>query len=145
LRDSANRLVLDPTGAPQIASGKDPIETNPASALITSWYDAPGRWDEAKGKYVGKFGEEMAEFIQNFGMEYGYSDVFFIRTGFFNEAATKGNRKYMTFGVGVKYSIFCIDASYILPVSARHHPLQNTLRFSVSFDFAAKKNKKDKQ
>ena len=54
-------------------------------------------------------------------------------------------RKYMTFGVGIKYSIFAIDAAYILPVNQRNHPLQNTLRFSISFDFNKGGNNSKKQ
>jgi len=114
-----------------IAKGRDPVKTSVPESLITSWFDAPGN--------PNKFNEEMQEFIQNFGLEYGYNDLFFIRTGFFNEAKTKGNRKYITFGVGVKYSMFAIDACYILPVSTRNHPLENTLRFSLTFDFGTEK------
>jgi hypothetical protein len=114
---------------PVIAKGRDPRKTSSAEAIFTSWFDAPGG-----------FGEEMREFIQNVGIEYAYNDIFFARTGFFNEAKTKGNRKYLTVGVGLKYSMFSIDACYILPVSSRNHPLENTLRFSLTFDFYNKKN-----
>jgi len=122
-------VIQDPDGNPVIAEGggRNPLTTSPAEAIFTSWYDAPGG-----------FKEEMREFIQNIGIEYGYNDIFFIRTGFFNEARSKGNRKYLTFGVGLKYSMFSIDASYILPVSRRDHPLANTLRFSLTFDFGTK-------
>jgi len=124
-RDSSNMVIRDPNGEPIIAKGDKKYRNRAvAESLITSWYDAP------RG-----FAEEMEEFIQNIGIEYGYNDIFFIRTGFFNEAATKGNRKYITFGVGLKYSMFSIDASYILPVNNRNHPLENTLRFSLTFDF----------
>jgi len=133
-KDSVNRIMLDPNGNPIIDKGgwkgKLPRDISPAEALVVSWFDAPGG-----------FREEMREFIQNFGLEYGYNDLFFIRTGFFNEATTKGNRKYITFGVGVKYSMFAIDACYILPVSRRNHPLENTLRFSLTFDFGTDKAK----
>jgi hypothetical protein len=132
-RDSSGRIMLNPNNDPIIDKGgwkgKLPRDISPAEALLVSWVDAPGG-----------FGEEMREFIENFGLEYDYSDLFFIRTGFFNEAKTKGNRKYITFGVGIKYSMFSIDASYILPVSRRNHPLENTLRFSLTFDFGTKKN-----
>ena len=124
-------LERDPEGNPIVAKGHNPLTTSPAQAIVTSWFDAPGG-----------FKEEMREFIQNIGIEYGYNDLFFIRTGFFNEAQTKGNRKYITFGVGLKYSMFSIDASYILPVSTRNHPLENTLRFSLTFDFNGDKDKK---
>ncbi|MDR1792447.1 MAG: type IX secretion system outer membrane channel protein PorV [Bacteroidales bacterium] len=133
-RDSTGALIQKPggeTGEYEIEKGKDPYEINAAGAVFVSWFDAPGG-----------FVEEMKEFIENFGIEYSYNNLLFIRTGFFNEAKTKGNRKYMTFGVGIKYSIFTIDAAYILPVSGRNHPLENTVRFTVSFDFGAANTKK---
>lgn len=76
----------------------------------------------------------MSEFIINLGLEYGYNDLLFIRAGYFNEAKNKGNRKYLTAGVGLKYSIFILDASYIIPVNERNNALENTLRFTLSFD-----------
>jgi hypothetical protein len=135
-RDSNGMVIRDPEGEPVIDKGRNPRTTSVAESLITSWFDAPGN--------PTKFKEEMQEFIQNIGIEYGYIDVFFVRTGFFNEAWSKGNRKYLTFGVGLKYSMFCIDASYILPVNTRNHPLENTLRFSLSFDFFNKNNNQRK-
>ncbi|MBR4453533.1 MAG: type IX secretion system outer membrane channel protein PorV [Bacteroidales bacterium] len=113
--------------------GKD-NNISSAAAVFTSWFDAP----------TG-FVEEMNEFILNLGIEYSYNDLLFIRTGYFNETEKKGRRKYMTFGVGIKYSIFAIDAAYILPVNQRNHPLQNTLRFSISFDFNKGGNNSKKQ
>ena len=130
LRDSNNNnmIVRDENNDPVVEKGRYPYKTSAAAAVFTSWFDAPGG-----------FVEEMKEFILNFGLEYAYNDLLFIRAGYFNEARTKGNRKYMTFGVGVKYSIFTIDASYILPVSARNSPLEHTLRFTLSFDFKLSK------
>ncbi|MDR0603808.1 MAG: type IX secretion system outer membrane channel protein PorV [Bacteroidales bacterium] len=112
-----------------IENQKDPSKIGVAEAVFTSWGDAPDG-----------FKEEMNEFILNFGLEYTYRELISIRAGYFNEAVTKGARKYMTFGVGIKYSVFAIDAAYILPVSTRNHPLENTLRFTLSFDFDIKKN-----
>ena len=111
-----------------VDKGRDPYKTSAAAAVFTSWGDAPGG-----------FSEEMKEFILNFGLEYAYNDLLFVRAGYFNEAKTKGARKYLTFGVGIKYSVFAIDASYILPVASRTHPLANTLRFTLSFDFGPPK------
>jgi hypothetical protein len=127
--DTAGRVEIDDSGDPIVEKGRDPSKTSPAAAVFTSWGDAPGGFEE-----------EMKEFILNFGLEYTYNDLFSIRAGYFNEAVTKGARKYMTFGVGIKYSVFAIDAAYILPVAARNHPLANTLRFTLSFDFDVKKN-----
>ncbi len=121
--DSFGVVLRDVNGDAVIEKGKDPYKSSVVGAIITSWYDAPGG-----------FVEEMSEFIINLGIEYGYSDLLFIRAGYFNEAKTKGNRKYLTAGVGIKYSIFALDASYIIPVNERNHALENTLRFTLSFD-----------
>jgi hypothetical protein len=125
--DSNGTVILNEENDPVVAKGRDPRKTSVVSAIFTSWGDAPGGFEE-----------EMKEFILNFGMEYTYNDLFSVRAGYFNEAKTKGARKYMTFGVGIKYSIFAIDAAYILPVASRNHPLENTLRFTLSFDFKVK-------
>lgn len=123
--DTNGLIQIDPvTGEPIIALGRNNKKTSSAAAVFTSWGDAP----------YG-FTEEMSEFNLNLGIEYSFQDLLFIRTGYFNESKYKGNRKYMTFGIGVKYSVFAIDAAYILPVTTRNHPLENTLRFSISFDF----------
>ncbi|MDR1878343.1 MAG: type IX secretion system outer membrane channel protein PorV [Bacteroidales bacterium] len=128
-RDSMNAIVLGPDGEPIIEGrGRDPYKTTAAAAVFTSWGDAPNG-----------FAEEMKEFILNVGMEYAYNNLLFVRAGFFHEAQNKGNRRYMTFGAGIKYSIFAIDAAYILPVSSRNNPLEHTLRFSISFELIPKK------
>jgi hypothetical protein len=128
--DSTGKVERDEQGDPIIeGNGNDPRKVSVAAAVFTSWGDAP------RG-----FVEEMKEFILNFGLEYTYNDLFSVRAGYFNEAKNKGARKYITFGAGVKYSVFAIDVAYILPVTSRNHPLANTLRFSLSFDFDTKKN-----
>ncbi len=121
-------IINKTTGKPVIDKGRDP-NISSAAAVFTSWFDAPGG-----------FKEEMHEFVLNFGIEYSYNDLLFLRAGYFNESKYKGRRKYFTFGVGLKYSIFAIDAAYILPVGTKSHPLENTLRFSISFDFGQQKN-----
>lgn len=121
--DTNGIIVRDGKGSPIIESGRDPYNTSVVGAIFTSWYDSP----------YG-FAEEMSEFIINVGLEYAYNDLLFIRAGYFNEAKTKGDRKYLTVGVGIKYSIFCLDASYIVPVNQRNNALDNTLRFTLSFD-----------
>jgi len=57
-----------------------------------------------------------------------------VRTGYFHEHASKGNRKYFTIGAGVKYSIFSLDISYLISLS-NQNPLARTLRFSLKFSF----------
>ena len=140
-RDEYGSILYKPgTDQPFIASGKYPYSTNPAAAVFTSWFDAPGTLDKSTGKFIGKFREELSEYILNFGVEYTYSELLSIRAGYFNEAVTKGDRKYLTVGIGIKYSIFAIDAAYIIPVSRRtNSPLEHTLRFTLSFDFDAER------
>lgn len=77
------------------------------------------------------FSEELREFITNVGIEYWYNQTFAARAGYFLEAKDKGNRKYMTLGVGFKKNNFGIDVAYIVPTNQREHPLAETLRFSI--------------
>ena len=80
------------------------------------------------------FGEFKASDIMfSVGAEYSYQDQFFVRAGYFNESAPAGNRKYYTFGAGFKMNVFAIDAGYVL-AAAQNSPLNNTLRFSLSFN-----------
>ena len=112
----------------EIVKGMDP-DRSVVNALFTSFWDAPGG-----------FKEELREVIFSGGIEYGYSDQFFIRAGYFNEHKTKGNRKFATFGVGVKYNIFDLSFSYLVPFE-QHHPLENVLRFTMTFNFFKPQNK----
>jgi hypothetical protein len=91
--------------------------------MFSSFGDAPGG-----------FSEEMKEFNLATGVEYWYNDLFAARAGLFLEDATKGNRKFVTLGLGVKYSVFALDFAYLASLR-QNHPLQNTLRFSLSFAF----------
>jgi len=94
-----------------------------ASGMFGSFGDAPGG-----------FKEEMNEITYSIGLEYWYDKQFAIRAGYFNEHKTKGNRKYFTLGAGLKYNVFGLDFSYLIPTSQRN-PLENTLRFTLLFDF----------
>lgn len=81
--------------------------------------------------------EEMKEIMSSIGVEYSYQNQFFARAGYFNESKMKGDRKFLSLGVGVKYSVFGLNVAYIVPSgsSANRNPLSNTLRFSLLFDF----------
>lgn len=111
----------------EIIDGKDPNVAVPV-AFFTSWFDAPGG-----------FGEELREFTLSPGLEYWYNNQFAVRGGYFHENQTKGNRKYFTAGAGFRLNIFTIDFSYLMPL-AQNHPLAQTLRFSLAFDFNNLKN-----
>ena len=108
------------TGA--IIDGRDPNVSVPV-AFFTSLFDAPGGFEE-----------EMREITFSPGLEYWYNNQFAIRGGYFHENETKGNRKYFTAGAGFRLNIFTIDFSYLMPL-AQNHPLAQTLRFSLAFDF----------
>lgn len=110
--------------------------TSVARGIFTSFNDAPG-WYDANGNYVkgSRSKEELRELMHGVGIEYWYTKLFSFRAGYFYEHPTKGARRFLSLGVGVKYSIFGLDFSYIVPTSTIKHPLDNTLRFSLAFDF----------
>ena len=101
-----------------------------SKGVVGSWFssfsDAPGRLQE-----------ELKEFMFGLGAEYWYNDQFAVRTGYYYEDKTKGNRKYFTIGAGIKYSMFGLNFSYLIPSGngVNRNPLSNTIRFSVTFDF----------
>ncbi len=114
----------------QIKHGKDPNVSVPA-ALFTSWWDAPG---DLEG-LPSRFREELAEITFSVGLEYCYSKQFAVRMGYFHENTYKGNRKYFTVGAGLRLNVFGLDFAYMIPTGGRTSPLQNTLRFTLTFDF----------
>jgi len=115
--------VYDSAGTTIIA-GMDPNVSVPVG-MFHSFYDAPGG---AK--------EEFREIAYAIGLEYWYNKQFAIRGGYFHEHETKGNRKFFTLGLGLRLNVFSLDFSYLLPVY-QNHPLSNTLRFTLGFDFAS--------
>lgn len=114
------------------------------TGMLHSFYDAPGGFYNDHGEWVnyGKFYEELCEINFGVGVEYWYNKLFSVRAGYFNESALKGNRKYVTVGAGLRYNVFGLDVSYLAPVGTRvgTNPLENTLRFNLSFAFGKKKS-----
>jgi len=96
-----------------------------------------GSWFSSFGDAPDGFGEELKEFQLSLGGEYWYNNQFALRAGYFFENKTKGNRRYFTAGLGIKYNIFGFNFAYLLPSGSgvSRNPLSNTLRFSVLFDF----------
>jgi len=88
------------------------------------------------GDAQGGFSEELKEFSISFGMEYWYNKQFAVRAGYYYESAIKGDRKFLTVGLGLNYNRIGLNLSYLTPTNNRRNPLDNTLRFSVLFDFA---------
>jgi hypothetical protein len=98
-----------------------------------------GSWFSSFGDAPDGFSEELKEFQISTGLEYTYNNQFAIRAGYFYENKYKGNRRYFTTGVGVKYNVFELNFSYLVPSGSgiSQNPLSNTLRFSLVFDFDA--------
>jgi hypothetical protein len=127
-----NKLMV-PT--PPNLKGLDPTAASAAVAkyrsqgLVSSWFGSFG--DAPDG-----FKEELKEFQISAGAEFWYKNQFALRAGYFYEDKTKGNRRYFTTGIGVKYNIFGLNFSYLLPSGSgvTQNPLSNTLRFSIIFD-----------
>jgi len=119
-------LVPTPPGDPTTQQQLDEYRKQ---GVVSSWFssfsDAPGGASE-----------ELKEFQFSVGGEYWYNNQFALRAGYFWEDATKGNRKYFTMGIGIKYNIFGLNFSYLIPSGSgvNRNPLSNTLRFSLLFD-----------
>jgi len=123
----------------EIISGKDP-DVGIVSGMFQSFGDAPGEIDENGVVVPGSiFKEEMREINVSAGIEYWYANQFALRAGYFHEHDTKGGRKYLTFGSGVKYNVFALDFSYLISTSniGGTNPLANTMRFTLVFDLGA--------
>ena len=121
-----NKLLVPSPCPTADCAGDDRLEQSPISAVFSSWSDAP------EG-----FSEELREFVYSIGAEYWYDQQFAVRAGYFNEHIQKGGRKYLTLGLGLKYNIFGLNFSYLVPTTNQRNPLDNTLRFSLLFDFGA--------
>ena len=120
------------TGAPVIGADGNYVlragkTTNVGTmqGMVQSFYDAPDG-----------LAEEFREVMWAFGFEYWYDNLFAFRTGYFHEAASKGNRQYFNIGAGLRYNVFGIDFAYLIP-TVQQNPLQNTLRFTLTFNFDA--------
>jgi hypothetical protein len=111
------------TDGSYIVDGKD-NDVSFMKGVFQSFGDAPGG-----------FSEELREFVWSIGAEYTYQDSFAFRAGYFNEAEDKGARKFFALGAGFKYTTINIDLSYLFSASQVQSPLENTLRFSLTFNF----------
>lgn len=99
-------------------------DINWTSGIFKSFGDAPDG-----------FREELKELTYSVGAEYTYQDAFALRLGYFNEDKSKGARKFFSLGAGFRYTVVKIDVSYLFSASQVRNPLENTLRFSLSFNF----------
>lgn len=130
-----NKLLVptptDTSTQPGIIKYDPHREKSVVSSIFSSFGDAP-------------LSEELREVNVSIGAEYWYQDQFAVRAGYFYEDKTKGDRKYLSVGLGVRYSMLTINASYLVPSGngTTRNPLSNTLRFTLMADFEAL-NKQD--
>ena len=117
-----NVAVYGPDGSTIVSYSQPDIGF--LSGIFKSFNDAPDG-----------FSEELKELTYSLGLEYSFNDVFFLRSGYFNEHELKGSRKFFTLGAGFNtQSNFQIDLSYLISTSDVISPLENTLRFSLSYN-----------
>lgn len=123
-----NKLLVptpsDSNGDGNINQEDDYYRESFFSGVFSSFGDAPDG-----------FSEELKEFTWALGLEYWYQEAFAFRTGYFNESIDKGARKFFTLGAGFKFKAATIDVSYLFSTSRVKNPLENTLRFSLTFNF----------
>lgn len=124
-----NKLLVPTQDPSKIETNRDYYNSmSPITGIFKSFNDAPGG-----------FKEEIQEIMWSVGAEYAYNNQFFVRGGYYNESQFKGNRKYFTAGAGVKLNVFQLDAGYVISTS-QSNPLDQTLRFSLTFDLFGLKN-----
>jgi len=121
-KDTNNNPIIGPDGKKVILAGKDP-DVSVVKGMIQSFYDAP----------YG-FKEELQEINVAVAAEYWYNKLFSIRAGYFYESKYKGDRQFFTLGAGLRYNVFGLDFSYLIPIR-NNNPLQNTLQFTLLFNF----------
>lgn len=97
-------------------------DMSPITGIFKSFSDAPGG-----------FKEELREITYSLGAEYFYNQQFFLRAGYYHESQFKGNRQYFGIGAGFSLNVLRLDASYMI-ATAQQSPLDQTLRFSLTFD-----------
>ena len=150
--DSSGNVAIDPNGDPIIEYGMDPViasgmdpDRPTVNGVISSFYDAPGIVSFENGvtpvvEPGSRFGEELREISYGIGAEYWYDDQFAFRLGYYGEHISKGNRKFITVGAGLRLSVFGLDFSYLVPAyfgstNLQSSPLARTLRFTLTFNF----------
>lgn len=105
------------------------VASGPIESLVDSW----GSWSHFNGQ-TNVDVSLLQQFMIGTGIEYWYDDTFALRSGFYYEDPNNGDRKYITFGAGLRYNAIGVDFSYIKTLES-DHPLANTLRFSLLFNF----------
>ena len=123
---SPSEPITDGDG--NITGYAQPGDVGVLSGIFKSFGDAPDG-----------FSEELKEFTWSLGAEFMYDESFALRAGYFNENELKGARKFFTLGAGFKYNVIDVDLSYLISAGRVVNPLENTLRFSLTFNFGAER------
>ncbi|MFT7611844.1 MAG: hypothetical protein ACI9J3_000791 [Parvicellaceae bacterium] len=132
LRDASGNTLVDPYGNYMIAAGMDP-NASVFEGIKQSFHDAPGAYYDDGGalQEIGVAAEEFREINWSFASELRIAEMVFLRSGFFYEHYTKGNRQYATVGIGGKYKMYEANVSLLLPTS-QQHPLARTVRVGIA-------------
>ena len=131
--DESNKITfgldLNKLLVPMAPSDSQGLANYHTQGVMSSWFKSFSD--------PGGFNEQLKEFQVSLGAEYWYNNQFALRAGYFYEDQTKGNRRYFTTGIGIKYNVFGLNFSYLIPSGSGNtqNPLSNTLRFSLIFDF----------
>jgi len=126
-----NKLLVPapPTATNNFSTDSANLADYRNSSVISSWF-----------KSFGGSTDLLKSLQASLGVEYSYSDLFFLRTGYFYEDKTQGNRQYFSVGIGLKYNNIGMNFSYLVPSGngVTRNPLSNTLRFGLLFDLEGK-------
>jgi hypothetical protein len=135
-----NKLLV-PTPQTVVDLNNDGVVDSKDSAINNTNYNAIGWFQGVTKSFAdapGGFSEELKEVTYSVGAEYLYQDSFALRMGYFHESPDKGARKFFSLGAGFKYNVVKVDVSYLFSAGKVKNPLENTLRFSLTFNFGDK-------
>lgn len=131
---TAFTMNVDPFNKFTLAvDGNKLLVPSPTANSFNDPPSVPGAIFKSFGDAEGGFKEEMQEIVLSTGLEYLYSDIFAARLGYFYENPNKGNRNYLSLGLGMHYQVFSIDAAYLV-ANGDNNPLANSIRFTLAFN-----------
>ncbi len=132
-----NKLLV-PTPQEVTDLNEDGVINNTDASIANENYNSIGWFEGISQSFSdapGGFSEELKEITYSVGAEYLYQDSFSMRMGYFHESTDKGARQFFSLGAGFKYNVVKVDVSYLFSTSKVKNPLENTLRFSLTFNF----------
>ena len=130
--------LLVPTPQPVTDLNNDGVINSADNQINNENYQSIGWFQGVTQSFSdapGGFSEELKEVTYSAGAEYLYQDSFALRMGYFHENQDKGARQFFSLGAGFRYTAIKVDVSYLFSTSKVRNPLENTLRFSLIFNF----------